>query len=212
MHVRLALLNYGMGNLHSVRKALEQVGAQVCDVASGAAWGAVDGVVLPGVGHFGDGMRELHARGLVAPLTAWVAADRPLLGICLGQQLLMECSEEAPDVAGLGICRGRVVRFQPQDAALKVPHMGWNTFDARPACPLCRGIAPASQVYFVHSYHVVPDDPACIGATTTYGVPFCSLLWRGNLFASQFHPEKSQAVGLAMLRNFVEVVWNCSRP
>ena len=167
--------------------------------------------MLPGVGHFGDGMRELHARGLAAPLHAWVAADRPLLGICLGQQLLMEHSEEAPDVAGLGSCRGRVVRFQPQDATLKVPHMGWNTFEARPKCPLCRGIAPASQVYFVHSYYVVPDDPACIGATTTYAVPFCSLLWRGNLFASQFHPEKSQAVGLAMLRNFVEVVWNCSR-
>jgi glutamine amidotransferase len=188
------------------------VGADVCDVTTGAALGDVAGIVLPGVGHFGDGMRELHARGLAAPVRAWAAADRPLLGICLGQQLLMDASEEAPATAGLGICRGRVLRFRPQDAAVKVPHMGWNTLAARPECPLCRGIAPDSQVYFVHSYYVVPADPACIGATSDYVVRFCSLLWRGKLFASQFHPEKSQAVGLAMLRNFVEVAWNCSRP
>jgi glutamine amidotransferase len=165
---------------------------------------AADKVVLPGVGAFGDAMAELRTRGLVEPIRDMIAAGKPFLGICLGLQLLFDVGYEGGEHAGLGVLRGKVVRFD-LPAGFKVPHMGWNQGRfVRPA-PVLDGLADGTHFYFVHSYYVVPEDPALVAIETTYGHPFCAMVWRDNLFATQFHPEKSQADGLRLLRNFAKL-------
>jgi glutamine amidotransferase len=202
----IVIIDYGMGNLRSVQKAFEQVGCHAVVTADPAVAAKAEKLVLPGVGAFRDCMRNLTDGGFVAPIKAHIDAGKPFLGICLGLQLLFTESEEFGRHQGLGIVPGRVVRF-PDGArqggeSLKVPHMGWNRIAIRRPAPLFRGVADASFVYFVHSYYVVPDDPAVIATETGYGRTFCSSIWRDNVMATQFPPEKSQAVGLQMLKNF----------
>jgi glutamine amidotransferase len=205
---RIVIIDYGMGNLRSVQKAFEQVGCQAVVTADPAVAAQADKLVLPGVGAFRDCMRNLTEGGFVAPIKAHIAAGKPFLGICLGLQLLFTESEEFGRHQGLGIIPGKVVRFpdgaQEGGESLKVPHMGWNRIGIRRPAPLFQGVPDGSFVYFVHSYYVVPDDPAVIATETGYGRPFCSSIWRDNVMATQFHPEKSQAVGLQMLKNFGE--------
>jgi glutamine amidotransferase len=203
---KIVIIDYGMGNLRSVQKAFEQVGCQAVVTADPAVASRAGKLVLPGVGAFRDCMRNLTEGGFVAPIRAHIAAGRPFLGICLGLQLLFIESEEFGRHAGLGIIPGKVRRFPDgvveEGESLKVPHMGWNRIGIRRPAPLYRGIPDGSFVYFVHSYYVVPDDPAVIATETGYGRSFCSSIWRDNVMATQFHPEKSQAVGLRMLKNF----------
>jgi glutamine amidotransferase len=200
----IALVDYGMGNLRSVEKALARVGADVRVVSDAQSVLAADALVLPGVGAFGDCLKNLQKCDLIEALGEFIAMERPFLGICLGMQGLFESSEEAPGIAGLGVLPGTVPRFAAN--GLKVPHMGWNQLRVRqPDCPLLRGVNDGSYVYFVHSYYCAPKDAGIVCATTDYGVEFCSMLWDGNVFATQFHPEKSQAVGLRMLENFVRL-------
>jgi len=205
----IVIIDYGMGNLRSVQKAFEQVGCQAVVTADPAVAARAEKLVLPGVGAFRDCMRNLTEGGFVAPIRAHIAAGKPFLGICLGLQLLFAESEEFGRHPGLGIIPGKVVRFpdgaQEGGEVLKVPHMGWNRISIRRPAPLYRGIPDGSFVYFVHSYYVVPEDPAVIATETGYGQPFCSSIWRDNVMATQFHPEKSQAVGLQMLKNFGEM-------
>ncbi len=201
----LAIVDYGMGNLRSVQKAFERVGraAEVTSDADRIA--TAPGVVLPGVGAFGACMENLAARGLVEPVKASIAAGRPFLGICLGMQLLFDESEEFGPIRGLGILPGKVVRFAP-DPARKIPHMGWNTLRVARRVPQLAGIDDGAFVYFVHSYYPVPADDAVVATRTPYGPEFASSVVRDNVFAVQFHPEKSQTVGLRLLENFVGVV------
>ena len=201
----LAIVDYGMGNLRSVQKAFERLGhaAEVTRDAERIA--AAPGVVLPGVGAFGACMTNLTALGLVEPVKHAIGAGRPFLGICLGMQLLFDESDEFGPVAGLGVLPGRVVRFST-DAERKVPHMGWNSLRVVRRVPELAGIEEDAYVYFVHSYYPVPTDPSVVATTTSYGPEFASSVARGNVFACQFHPEKSQQVGLRLLDNFVRVV------
>ena len=202
----IALIDYGMGNLLSVRKALEHVGGQdVALVDSPAALAGADAVVLPGVGHFGDGAKHLRGRGLDKPIAAAFREGKPFLGICLGMQLLMESSEEAPGVAGLGLVKGGVKRF-PAASGLKVPQIGWNGVDFQKRVPCVQGLESGEHFYFVHSYYVAPDDPSLTVGVTDYGISFCACLGADNWFATQFHPEKSQDAGLLILRNFVQSI------
>ncbi len=194
----IALVDYGMGNLGSVDKALRHIGCRVQVSSEPAVLAEAGAIVLPGVGAFDDCMRHLHGHGLVEPLKQAIAAGKPFLGICLGLQVLFESSEEG-GLAGLGVVKGRVVRFKH---GLKVPQIGWNQITIERPAPHLEGIADGAWVYFVHSYYVVPKDESIIATTTEYGCRFASSIWRGNLFACQFHPEKSQAVGLKLLENF----------
>ena len=204
-HRVIALVDYGMGNLRSVEKALHAVGAEVQLATSPEQIDKAKGVVLPGVGAIGDCVCNLTDQQLVPALKGFIAGGKPFLGICLGLQALFDESEESGGVKGLGIFPGSVPRFRVQN--LKVPHMGWNRLNViQPNCPLLRGIAQDSFVYFVHSYFVAPRDRSLVCATTDYGGDFCSMIWRENVFATQFHPEKSQAIGLKMLENFVTLV------
>lgn len=201
----IAIINYGMGNLRSVTQALRAVGAEVRLCTRPDEIGAADGLVLPGVGALADCVRALETSGFATAVREWIAADRPFLGVCLGLQALFDHSEEG-DTPGLGIFRGRVVRFR-LPAEFKVPHMGWNTvtFTQRDA-PLLAGLAPHGEsFYFVHSYHVVPDDDAIVLGTCDYGGPFVAAIRRGACYATQFHPEKSQSKGLQVYRNFVAI-------
>jgi imidazole glycerol-phosphate synthase subunit HisH len=201
----IVIVDYGMGNLRSVQKALERVG-QAAEVTGDAERIATaPGVVLPGVGAFGACMQNLSQLGLVEPVRAAIASGRPFLGICLGMQLLFEESEEFGPVRGLGVLPGRVVRFAP-DPARKVPHMGWNALRVERRVPQLRGIESGDEVYFVHSYYPVPADPAVVATTTEYGPEFASSVARDNVFACQFHPEKSQRVGLRLLESFIGLV------
>lgn len=201
----IAIVDYQMGNLRSVQKALEHVGASAEITSEPESILAADKVILPGVGAFGDAINELHARNLVEPLRQCVAMDKPFLGICLGLQLLFDKSYENGEHTGLGILKGKVIKFAlPPE--FKVPHMGWNRVHAeQPDVPLMKGLSPEPFMYFVHSYYVVPDDPSIIWLTTDYGERFCAAIRRGNLFATQFHPEKSQKEGLQLLKNFAEL-------
>ncbi len=201
----IGIVDYGSGNLRSVTKALDAVGARTQLVASPDALGAIDAIIVPGVGSFGDCARNLRATGLWEPLREWIAADRPYLGICLGYQLLFESSEETPGIAGLGALPGIVKKFPA--GPLKVPHMGWNTLTLNsPDDRLYRHLPAEPSVYFVHSYHPVPADASLVTATCEYGAGFAASVSHGALSAVQFHPEKSQATGLAILRNFVASV------
>jgi len=204
--VDIVIIDYGMGNLRNVQKALEHIGVASRISPHAEDLVAADGLILPGVGAFGDAMENLHAAGLVGPIRESAAQGKPLLGICLGLQLLFEESEEMGLHRGLGILPGRVVRFHK---GLKVPHIGWNQLrlsKSRVGCPLLAGVSDGSYAYFVHSYYVVPQDPACVLATTDYGLDFASVVGVGSVYGVQPHPEKSQEVGLRLLRNFVETI------
>lgn len=202
---RIAVIDYGMGNLRSVAKAVAAAGGDVCIVTKPAELDSVDGVVLPGVGALADCVSALHETGMDEAVRNWIAADRPFLGVCLGLQALFDFSEEA-DTKGLGIFPGKVVRFR-LPAEYKVPHMGWNTVNfTQPDSPLVAGLDGEGEAfYFVHSYYCVPDDSSLVLAECDYGVKFTAAIARGKCFATQFHPEKSQAKGIAIYRNFVEV-------
>ena len=201
--MKIAIIDYGMGNLHSAAKALEKVGAQVTVTRDPELVRQADKVILPGVGAFGDCMKNLNERGLAPVIHEVIAAGKPFLGICVGLQMLFEGSEEDPGVAGLGIFKGLVRKIVAP--GLKVPHMGWNSLALQAASPLFQGLPPAAYVYFVHSFHAVPTDESCITAVTDYGGQVTAAVGRGLVQAVQFHPEKSSAVGLKILANFKEM-------
>jgi imidazole glycerol-phosphate synthase subunit HisH len=203
----VAIIDYGMGNLRSVEKGLQRVGVEAHITRDAGRIEAAAGVVLPGVGAFGACMDNLRRFSLVSTVHRVIEAGTPFLGICLGLQLLFDESEEFGPVEGLGIFRGRCVRFHDTDGPpLRVPHMGWNRIDKRRDVPHLDGIDEGDFVYFVHSYYVLPDDPALVVTTTDYGGQFVSSIARDNVFACQFHPEKSQAVGQRILKNFGAIV------
>ena len=201
----IAIIDYGMGNLRSVQKAFERLGHAAEVTGDADRISRAPGVVLPGVGAFAACTTNLAAAGLVEPVKHAIRTGRPFLGICLGMQLLFDESEEFGPVAGLGILPGRVVRF-PTDAERKVPHMGWNSLRIIRRAPELAGIDDGAYVYFVHSYYPVPLDASVVATTTPYGEEFASSVVRDNVFACQFHPEKSQRIGLRLLDNFVGVV------
>jgi len=202
----IALLDYGSGNLRSVHKALLKVGADVCIARRPDEIGDARAMVLPGVGAFDDCIHALRKQELLEAARTFIRSGRPFLGICVGYQALFEKSEEFNScAAGLGVFKGSVVRFSPKPA-LKIPQIGWNRLEiVKPDCPLFRGVPNGSYVYFVHSYYPQPADAGIIATRTDYGGPFASSVWRDNVFATQFHPEKSQKVGLQLLKNFVEL-------
>lgn len=204
----IVIVDYGMGNLGSVANALRHLGSAAEVSSSPARIDAAPALIVPGVGAFGDCMTRLRAQGLDAPIRRAVEADRPIFGICLGLQVLFEGSEESPGVPGLAVLPGQVVRFpsEEQGGPRKIPHMGWNAIEQLAAHPLLAGIESGAYVYFVHSYYVVPQQQEVVAAMTAYGTRFVSAVARRNLFACQFHPEKSQSVGLRMLRNFAALV------
>ena len=204
----IAVIDNGLCNLGSVTKAFEVVGAEVKVVRTPAEViaSAADGLVLPGVGALADCVASLKASGLAETVREWIAADRPFLGVCLGMQALFDYSEEGGRTAGLGIFPGKVVKFQ-LPAEFKVPHMGWNTIRfVQCGSPLQAGLhSDGESFYFVHSFHCVPDDRSLILADCDYGAPFVAAIARGRCFATQFHPEKSQAKGLQIYRSFTAV-------
>jgi glutamine amidotransferase len=203
----LAIIDYGMGNLRSVQKGFERVGVPAEVTRDAGRIEGADGVVLPGVGAFGACMENLRRFDLLNVVRHVIDRGTPFLGICLGLQLLFETSEEFGPVAGLGILRGRCVRFRGDaDPEMRIPHMGWNQIRKKRPVPHLDGIPDETFVYFVHSYCVVPEDEEIIATTTDYGGEFVSSVRRDNVFACQFHPEKSQRVGLRILENFSAVV------
>lgn len=208
MSPRIAVIDNGICNLRSVTKALEAVGAEprVVHTPEEVAAANASGLVLPGVGALRDCVAALRATKLDATVRDWIAADRPFLGVCLGMQALFETSEEGGGVVGLGIFRGSVVRFR-RPAEFKIPHMGWNTVTFRqPESPLANGLLREGEAfYFVHSFHCVPADATLVLAECDYGGAFTAAIGRGRCFATQFHPEKSQAKGLQIYRNFAAV-------
>lgn len=197
----IAIVNYEMGNLRSVQKALQKVGYEATVTDDPAVLASADKLVLPGVGAYSDAMAALRARGLVEPLKELIASGKPTLGICLGFQLLFETSYEDGEHTGLGVLPGKAVKFE-LPRSYKVPHMGWNQIDIAKPTSIFAGIDSGAYFYFVHSYYVVPTDDSLIATTTSYPDPFCSSVARDNLYATQFHPEKSQDVGLKVLKNF----------
>jgi glutamine amidotransferase len=201
----IVIVDYGMGNLRSAQKGLEKAGVDAVISEDPKDIDRAEAVVLPGVGAFGDCLEGLKSRGMVEPLRRAAADGRPFLGICVGLQLLFEGSEEGDVREGLGIFPGRVVRF-PRQEGLKVPHMGWNRLTAVRPSPLLNGSEGKPYVYFVHSYYAQPADPDIVLATSEHGVEFPAVVGRGNVFAVQFHPEKSQADGIAILRRFGEFI------
>ncbi len=202
----ITIVDYGMGNLRSVQKGLETAGFDARVTSDPRDVENAEKLVLPGVGAFRDCMRSLREGGFVDPILRHVESGRPFLGICLGLQVLFTESEEFGRHEGLNIIPGRVVRF-PEHMTfngedLKVPHMGWNQIKLRREAPIFRDIEEETFFYFVHSYYVIPEDSEVVAATTDYGVTFCSAVWKDNVMATQFHPEKSQQVGLKILENF----------
>ena len=198
---KILIIDYGMANLRSVQKAFEKVGHAAEVSGDPARVAAADKVVLPGVGAFRDAIAKLRDARLAEPLLDHVRRGKPFLGICLGLQLLFTKSHEDGEYDGLGLFPGDVVRF-PEVPGLKVPHMGWNQLRFPRPCPLFRDVPAGASVYFVHSYYAAPKNPGIVAAETDYAGPFASAVWHENVFATQFHPEKSQSVGLTMLRNF----------
>jgi imidazole glycerol-phosphate synthase subunit HisH len=203
----IALIDYGAGNLRSVYKALKFLGANVQLVRDGGPIAEAQAVVLPGVGAFDDCVNAMHRQHLIEPLQTFVRSDRPFLGICVGYQALFERSEEFNSRApGLAVFSGNVVRFK-EEPGLKIPQIGWNRVTYQQSgCPLFRDIPEGSYFYFVHSYFPQPRNASIVAGTTEYGKPFASAIWSQNIFATQFHPEKSQKVGLQLLRNFLNLV------
>jgi glutamine amidotransferase len=207
----IAIVDYGMGNLRSVHKAVEQVGGAAQVIPDPQGIKDASKIILPGVGAFRDCMHNLASRGLLEPLVKAIAAGKPFLGICLGLQLLFDESDEFGTYRGMGILPGKVTRFpdaitDSEDATpLPIPHMGWNTIEIKKDTPLFAGIESGSYFYFVHSYYAIPADPRDIAATTPYGIEFACAVQRANISAVQFHPEKSQEKGLRLLKNFVRL-------
>ena len=201
----IVIVDYGMGNLRSVQKGFEKAGYDALITSDPTQVRQASKVVVPGVGAFEDAIAELRRRDLVRPILEAIDAGKPFLGICLGLQLLFDVSYENGRHEGLGVLRGEVVRFDlPPEYS--VPHMGWNQLWIRRPAPILEGIADGAHFYFVHSYYVVPQDAEVIATETDYRERFCSMIWRDNVFATQFHPEKSQSDGLRMLRNFAGIV------
>ena len=202
----IALLDYGAGNVRSVQKALTAAGGDVQLVPNPGTVAQADAVVLPGVGAFDDCINAMQQQELFEAARAFVSTGKPFLGICVGYQALFEKSEEFNScAAGLGIFEGSVVRFP--DTEVKVPQIGWNEVQfSKPDCPILQGIESGSHFYFVHSYYPQPKDESIVATRTEYGVDFVSAVWRDNVFATQFHPEKSQKVGLQLLTNFVNLI------
>lgn len=217
------IIDYGIGNLRSIEKAFQAVGAEVMRSDREENIRRADRVVLPGVGAFGACAEEIRRRGLEGPIRQAIDEGKPFLGVCVGMQLLFEVGEEMGRHEGLGVMPGRVLRFDAVPAlevsaegtsgvrgeaawpsGLKIPHMGWNTIEKQRKSPLLRGLAPEAYFYFVHSFIAVPEDPEDVLATGRYGVPFPAVVHRNNVFGVQFHPEKSQQNGLRILRNFAE--------
>ena len=217
----IALIDYGISNLRSVQKAFAHMGVDVTLIDTPDQLAQADRLILPGVGAFRAGMDGLRVRGLIEPIKQAVVAGKPLIGICLGMQLLFESSDELGDTVGLGLLPGHVMKIKMQDArsamqesdpsllitrhSLKIPHMGWNQLDLVRGHPLVNGVESGAYAYFVHSYAVYPAQRDIVIATTDYGGPFASIVGRGAICGLQFHPEKSQAVGLRLLQNFLEM-------
>lgn len=205
----IAIIDYGMGNLRSVQKGFERVGCEAVVTADPKVVLEAEKIVLPGVGAFPDCMRNLEQGGFIEPLLRVIREGRPFLGICLGLQLLFTESEEFGIHKGLNVIPGRVVRFpegmEAEGEALKVPHMGWNQLSVRRRPRAFEGIEEGANFYFVHSYYVAPEDESVVATTTNYGIEFCSSIWKDNIVATQFHPEKSQEKGLRILKNFGEM-------
>lgn len=199
----LAIIDYGMANLRSVQKGFESVGTRAAIISKPEEIAKADKIVLPGVGAFQDAVATLRGSGLAEPIIEHIKAGKPFLGICLGLQMLFDVGYEDGEHNGLGVLGGKCVRFDVDDAfGLKVPHMGWNQLNLQKPSPILRDLPAGCGVYFVHSYHVVPTDPGVIATTTDYGRPFVSSIWKDNIVATQFHPEKSQKVGMQILSNF----------
>lgn len=202
----LSIIDYGMANLRSVQKGFEHVGAQAQIIHSAAQIRQSDKIVLPGVGAFQDAVRTLRERDLAGAIVDHINAGKPFLGICLGLQMLFDVGYEDGEHKGLGVLRGACVRYDvDQTMHLKVPHMGWNQLQMKAPSPIFAGLEDGCSVYFVHSYHVVPQDQSIISTVTDYGRPFVSSIRKGSLMATQFHPEKSQKVGLRILDNFARM-------
>jgi glutamine amidotransferase len=200
----LAIIDYQMGNLRSVQKGFEKMGHAAAITSDPAVIAQADKLVLPGVGAFADAIAELRRRDLVEPIRDAIASGKPFLGICLGLQMLFDVGYEDGEHEGLGILPGEVRRFDVPPE-YKVPHMGWNRVHLKRRPPIFAGVEDDSHFYFVHSYYVAPQDDAVVAGIASYPNPFCAMVWRDNLFATQFHPEKSQAVGLQVLKNFAEL-------
>ncbi len=201
----IAIIDYQMGNLRSVQKAIESVGGKTVITSDAEQIRSADQIILPGVGAFGDAMRELSSRQLVEPIREFAQSGKPFLGICLGLQLLFEVGEEFGPHDGLGLLEGKAIKFRlPHE--LKVPHMGWNQVRSKQSDnPFDEVVVRDSYFYFVHSYYVVPEDRSLVWLETDYGHPFCAAIRKDNLFATQFHPEKSQQSGLRLLEKFVNL-------
>jgi glutamine amidotransferase len=214
---KIGIIDYGMGNLGSVSNACKFLELDAQIITAPGQLDACGSVILPGVGAFGDCMAHLIEHNFVKPIQDWISSGKPFMGICLGLQALFQCSEESPGVEGLGIFEGTVKRFCGVDTPvcppneqtrvsapqLKVPQIGWNAVkQAQPECPMFGNIDDNAYFYFVHSFYVDPSDKGIVAGQTSYGLDYCSAVWKDNVFAAQFHPEKSQAVGLQMLKNF----------
>ncbi|HEY2587734.1 MAG TPA: imidazole glycerol phosphate synthase subunit HisH [Tepidisphaeraceae bacterium] len=199
----IAIIDYGMANLRSVQKAFEAVGTHANIISRPEQIDRAEKIVLPGVGAFQDAVATLREQDLAEPIVRHIQRGKPFLGICLGLQMLFDVGYEDGEHRGLGVIKGKCIRFDVDERlGLKVPHMGWNQLDVRRPSPIFRDLPQGCGVYFVHSYHVVPADDSVVATTTDYGGPFVSSIWRDNVFATQFHPEKSQKVGLQILSNF----------
>ena len=197
----IAIIDYDAGNIKSVEKAIRFLGEDTCVTRNPEEIMQADGVILPGDGAFGDCMGKLRGYGLVEPIKE-SAGKKPFLGICLGLQLLFECSEESPGVEGLGILPGKIVRI-PSEGGLKIPHIGWNDLHFPKRGRLFEGVGEGAYVYFVHSYYLKAEEPEIVTATTEYGATIHASVEKGNIFACQFHPEKSSGVGMKILQNFI---------
>jgi glutamine amidotransferase len=202
---KIVIIDYGMGNLRNVQKGFEKIGFEAKLTRSKKEIERASAIVLPGVGAFQDCMENLEEYGLVDPLLRSIEKGKPYLGICLGLQILFSESEEFGSHKGLDVIRGKVVKFRP-DPEHKVPHMGWNTIEKEKEVPMLQGLENGDFFYFVHSYYVIPEEAQWISTLTTYGNPFVSSIWKENVFATQFHPEKSQQKGLRILENFVKSI------
>jgi len=205
MHHLISIIDYGVGNLRSVEKAFSFLGFEAVVSSDPKVILSSDAVVLPGVGAFADAMKNLENAGMISVIKETIAQNKPFLGICLGMQLLFQYSEEGEAVPGLGVLKGGFKRI-PDSLGLKIPHMGWNKLEFNKECSLFSGIHPNPYVYFVHSYYLADEEKEIVSATVDYGIKFGVAICRGNLFATQFHPEKSSNVGLSMLKNFANAI------
>ena len=201
--IMIAIIDYGAGNLQSVKNALDFLGSKCVVTGSADEITNADKVILPGVGAFGDAMKSLNERGLSDTLRRAAASGKPFLGICLGLHLLFEESEESPGVKGLGVFKGKVIKIP--DTGLKIPHMGWNSITVTKESKILKDIGEEPYMYFVHSYYINPADMGIVSARTEYGLPLGIAVESGNVFATQFHPEKSGKVGMTILRNFINL-------